>query len=123
MESSSQTGKSVLIHFSTLFSSSPCAAATAAKMSQTLWNIRQEQNTAAQYLPRLCTNMVINYIFCGQITVSVVFDSILLRQDQCEKKASAFVATDNNLTLIYLKKTHGACSPVWACSSQSKHFC
>lgn len=51
------------------------------------------------------------------------FDSTLLRRDQCEKKAPASTVTDNNLTLIFPPKAHGACSPVWTRSSEWKHFC
>lgn len=70
-------------------------------------SIRQEQNTGAHYLPRLCTNIVINDIFYGQIIVSMVSNSILLSRDQCEKKDSVFMVADNNLTLIYFSKPLG----------------
>lgn len=63
-----------------------------------------------------------NDVFYDQIIVSVVFDSILLRQDQLQKKGPASTVADNNLTLIYPEKAHGACSPVWTRSSQSKLF-
>lgn len=63
---------------------------------------------------------MINNVFYEQIIVSVVFDSILLSQDQCEKKAPASTVADNNLTLIYLKKPMGlVVLPGHALQSQS----
>lgn len=82
-----------------------------------------ENITGAHYLPRLCTNVVINDVFNDQIIVPVVFDGILLSRDESEKKAPASTVADNNLTLIKLKKPMGLVVLSGHAFLESKHFC
>lgn len=51
-------------------------------------------------MPRSRTYAAINGVFYEHMIVSGVFDSILLSQDQHERKAPASTVADNNLTLI-----------------------